>query len=46
LYSTKIDTIEELEEQFDKTENGTYEPNEKFKNNLSLTLIKREQGTQ
>lgn len=46
LYSTNIETIDDIVEQFDELENGSIEPNEKFKNSLSLNLMSREQGTQ
>ena len=46
LYSTNVETAEDIVEQFDKISEGKYEPNEKFKQSLSLSLIGRKQGVQ
>lgn len=46
LYSTKIETMNDIEEQFDKVSETKYEPNEKFKQSLNLSVVGRTQGIQ
>lgn len=46
LYTTPIETIDDLEQQFDKVTEEKVQPNEKFKESLSLSVINREQGVQ
>ena len=46
LYSTHIDSLDEILEQFDEVEEGQYKENEKFKESLNLSLLCRDQGTQ
>lgn len=46
LYSTKIETMNDIEEQFDKVSETKYEPNEKFKQSLNLSIVGRTQGIQ
>lgn len=46
LYATKIETMNDIEEQFDKVSETKYEPNEKFKQSLNLSVVGRTQGIQ
>jgi hypothetical protein len=46
LYSTKLESAEDIIEQFDEVSEGNFQPNEKFKNNLDLNLIGRKQNIQ
>ena len=46
LYSTNIETIDDIVSQFDEVEEGSYKPNEKFTQSLSLSIIGRKQGVQ
>lgn len=46
LYSTTLESAEDIVDQFDEVAEGKFEPNEKFKNNLDLSLICRRQNIQ
>ena len=46
LVYTKIETMNDIEEQFDKVSETKYEPNEKFKQSLNLSVVGRTQGIQ
>ena len=46
LYSTNVETFDDIMDQFDKVTEGNYKPNEKFTQSLSLAMIDRKQGVQ
>lgn len=46
LYATKVETMNDIEDQFDKVSETEYKPNEKFKQSLNLSIVGRTQGVQ